>query len=74
MITLIDSVETKTTPERIFDWFKDLDKHFMEWYPNHKKFVKVTGGMNEGDIVYFEECCEGRWFKVKGKITKMEKN
>jgi hypothetical protein len=74
MITIKDSIEIKTTPERIFDWFENLDKHFTEWHPNHKKFVKVTGGMNEGDVVYFEQCCEGRWFKVKGKITKMEKN
>ena len=73
MITLKDSVEIKTTPEKIFDWFKNLDKHFTEWHPDHKKFVKVTGGTDKGDIVYFEECVDGKWYKVKGKITKIEK-
>ena len=73
MITLKDSIEIKTTPEKIFDWFKNLDKHFTEWHPNHKKFVKVTGGMDEGDIVYFEECVDGKWYKAKGKIAKIEK-
>ncbi len=73
MITLKDSIEIKTTPDKIFNWFQNLDRHFTEWHPNHKKFVKVTGGMDEGDIVYFEECVDGKWYKVKGKITKIEK-
>ena len=73
MITLRDSIEIKTTPERIFDWFKNMDKHFTEWHPNHKKFVKLTGGMDEGDVVYFEECVNGKWYKAKFKITKIER-
>jgi hypothetical protein len=74
VITLKDSVEIKTTPEELFDWFKNLDKHFEEWHPNHKKFVKVTGGTDEGDIVYSEELVEGKWYKVKVKIGKLEKS
>jgi hypothetical protein len=74
VITLRDSIEIKATPEALFDWFKDLDKHFEEWHPNHKKFVKVTGGTDEGDIFYFEELVEGRWYKVKAKIDKLEKS
>jgi len=73
MITLKDSIEIKTTPEKVFDWFKKLDKHFTEWHPNHKRFIKVTGGLNEGDIIYFEECVDGKWFKIKCKITRIEK-
>lgn len=30
--------------------------------------------MDEGDIIYFEECCEEMWFKIKAKITKVEKS
>jgi hypothetical protein len=74
VITLKDSVEIKTTPEKLYDWFKNLDKHFEEWHPNHKKFVKVTGGTDEGDIIYFEELVEGKWYRVKVKIGKLEKN
>ena len=72
MITLKDSIEIKTTPEKIFDWFKNLNKHFTKWSPCHKKFVKLTGGMDVGDIVYYEQCCEGEWYRVKNKITKIE--
>ncbi|MEW6685920.1 MAG: SRPBCC family protein, partial [Candidatus Edwardsbacteria bacterium] len=73
-MTLKDSIEIRATPEKIFDWFRNLDKHFTEWHPNHTKFDKVTGGMDEGDVVYFEECVSGVWYKVKCKITKIEKS
>ena len=74
MISLKDSIEIKATPEKIFDWFKNMDnKSFTEWHPNHKKFVRVTGGMEEGDIVYAEECVSGIWYKLKLKITKIER-
>lgn len=74
MITLKDSIEIKTPVEKIFDWFKNLDNEsFTEWHPNHKKFVRVTGGMDEGDIVYAEEYVNGIWYKLRLKITKIEK-
>jgi hypothetical protein len=75
MISLKDSIEIKATPEKIFDWFINMDnKSFTEWHPNHKKFVRVTGGMEEGDIVYAEECVSGIWYKLKLKITKIERS
>lgn len=73
MLILEDSIEIKTTPEELFNWFKNLDKHFVKWHPNHTKFVKITGGMDEGDEAYFEECIDGKWFKFKFKIVKLEK-
>jgi len=30
--------------------------------------------MDEGDIIYFEECVSGVWYKVKCKITGIEKS
>jgi hypothetical protein len=51
----------------------NLDKHFTKWHPNHTKFVKITGGMDVGDVVRFEEKIDGKWFKFNVKITKIEK-
>jgi len=51
MITLEDSIQIETTPDKIYNWIMNIDKHFVEWHPNHKKFEKVTGGMDEGDII-----------------------
>ncbi len=71
---LKDSIEIKTIPEKIEEWFKNLDKHYLEWHPDHVKFVKVTGGMDEGDIFYFEEYLHGKLHKIRSRITKIEKN
>jgi len=73
MITLQDSIEINTTPEKILNWFQNLDKHFTDWHPNHTKFEKITGGMDEGDIIRFEECIDGKWFKFNFKIHKIDK-
>ena len=72
MLTLEDSIEIKTTPSKLLAWFMDLDRHFTEWHPNHTKFEKVTGGMEVGDIIRFEERIKGKWFKFNFTIT--EKN
>lgn len=73
MLILEDSIEIKTTPEELLNWFKNLDKYFVKWHPNHTNFVKLTGGMDEGDEAYFEECIDGKWFKFKFKIVELEK-
>lgn len=74
MFTLQDSIEINTTPEKLYDWFKNLDKNFTKWHQNHTKFTKLTGGMEEGDVVRFEERIAGKWFKFNLRIAKIEKS
>ena len=74
MITLKDSIEIKTTPERIINWFENFDKHYLEWHPDPVKCVKLTGGLCVGDVVYCEEYLHGKLHKFKFKITRTEKN
>ena len=74
MITLKDSVKINTAADQVYVWFSHLDENFVAWHPNHKKFVRVSGGLDEGDSVYFEECVEGKWYKVKVRIGKLEKS
>ncbi|XHH07632.1 MAG: SRPBCC family protein [Candidatus Bathyarchaeia archaeon] len=73
MIELEDSIEIKTTINELFNWFINLDKNFVEWHPNHKKFEKVTGGDDVGDMICFEECINGVLYRIKGEITAKEK-
>jgi hypothetical protein len=73
MITLHDAIEIKTSQEKLFDWFQHLDKNFTTWHPNHTKFQKITGGMNKGDVIRFEERINGKWFKFNVTITKIER-
>jgi hypothetical protein len=74
MIKLEHSIVINCTPDQLFDWFINLDKNFTKWNTNHKKFVKVTGGMEVGDKVYFEQCISGKWFKNKVTISTINKS
>ena len=35
MVTLQDSIEIKTKPERIFNWFVHFEENFHAWHPDH---------------------------------------
>ena len=74
MAVLKDSIEIKTTPDKIFKWLKNLDKHYKEWHPDHVKWINLTGSLDKGDIFYSEEHLHGKLHKLKGKITKIEEN
>jgi hypothetical protein len=74
MQTLEDSIEIKTTPEKIFNWLINLDKHYKEWHPDHVKCINETREVKEGSIFYSEEYLHGELHKIKMKITKIEKN
>jgi hypothetical protein len=74
MITLKDSIEIETSIEELYNWFMNLEVNFTKWHPNHKKFERLTGGDEVGDVIYFEECVSGIWYKIKGEITVKEKN
>jgi len=74
MIKLEHSIAIDCTPERLFDWFMNLDRNFTTWNTNHKKFVKFSGGMQVGDKVYFEQCISGKWFNNKVTISDIKKS
>lgn len=74
MITLKESIEITTTPDKAFKWLKNLDRHYKEWHPDHVKWINETGGLDEGDIVYYEEYLHGELHKIRSKITKVAEN
>jgi len=70
---LKNSIEIRTSPEKVGEWLTNLDKHYKEWHPDHVRWVKVTGGVDVGDVVYIEEYIAGRLVKARSKVTKIEK-
>ncbi len=74
MITLKESIEIKATSARLREWLRNVDKHYKEWHPDHIRFVKVTGGLDVGDVFYFEEYLNGKLYKGRYRITKIEEN
>ena len=76
MITLRDTIEINTSPEKIFEWFAHLDKNFQSWHPeDHVECRYLKGNPLEvGSILYFEVYLLGKLQKAKYHITKVEPN
>ena len=76
MITLRDTIEINTSPEKIFEWFAHLDKYFQSWHPeDHVECRYLKGSpLEEGSLLYFEVYLLGKLQKAKYYITKVEPN
>lgn len=75
MITLRDSIEIKTTHEKIFQWFVHFEENFIAWHPDHLKCCWLKGKpFEEGSILYVEEYLHGKLHKMRFLGTKVEPN
>ena len=78
MIELKDSIEVEAPAERVFEWLcqrmKDKDS-YKAWHPEHVDIRWIKGEpLQEGSIVYAEECLHGVLHKLKFRITKVVSN
>jgi uncharacterized protein YndB with AHSA1/START domain len=75
---LTDSIEIKTSPEKVFDFFFHLvdDESYRAWHPDdHVTFRWIKGHpWEEGSVVYAEEYIHGKLHKLKFVITKLIPN
>ena len=74
MITLRDTIEIRTTPEKIFEFFVNFEENFHDWHPDHVKCRWVGKPAKEGSTLYVEEYLHGKLHKLKFLITKIEPN
>ena len=78
MITLIDSIEIKTTPEKLFNGLIEVfssQEKFKQWHEDHVKCSWIKGQPFElGSILYCEEYLHGELHKMKFLATKKEPN
>jgi len=77
-VTLTDSIEIKTTPEKIFDFFAHLvdDESYRAWHPDDHVALRWIKGQpwEEGSVSYAEEYIHGKLHKLKFVITKVVPN
>ncbi len=75
---LTDSIEIKTTPEKVFDFFFRLvdNESYRAWHPDdHVTFRWIKGHpWEEGSVGYAEEYIHGKLHKLKFVITKLIPN
>ena len=69
-LILSDSIEINTTPEKIWDFFSNLEKNYKAWHPKDHILFKWTKGkpMESGSKWHGEEVVRGKVFKLKGTI------
>jgi hypothetical protein len=65
---LKDSIEIETTPEKIWDFFINLEDNYKSWHPEDHVVFKWTKGkpMQLGSHFYAEEIMGGKVVKIKG--------
>jgi len=68
---LEDSVEIKTSAERLFQWLIHLPENYKDWHSDHGECRWLKGGaFEEGSILYVEEYLHGELHKFKFKTMK----
>ena len=75
-LVLSDSIEIKTTPEKIWEFFTNLERNYKAWHPQDHILFKWTKGkpMETGSCWYGEEVVRGKIFKLKGTIGEVIPN
>ncbi len=77
-VILTDSIEIKTTPEKIFNFLANLvdDERYRAWHPDDHVALRWIKGQpwEEGSVVYAEEYIHGKLHKLKFVVTKVIPN
>ena len=77
-IHLKDSVEIRTTPQKVFDFLIHLvdDESYRAWHPDDHVALRWIKGQpcEEGSVLYAEEYIHGKLHKLKFLITNVVPN
>ncbi len=70
-LALKDSIEIKTTPEKIWEFFTNLEQNYKTWHPEDHVLFKWTKGRpwEEASTFYAEQYVMGKITKYKGTIV-----
>ncbi|UCG83474.1 MAG: hypothetical protein JSW38_01240 [Dehalococcoidia bacterium] len=66
-VVLKDTVEINTTPDRVWEFWVNMDKNYRSWHPQDHVLFRWTRGkpMEEGSKKYAEETVGGKLLKLK---------
>jgi uncharacterized protein YndB with AHSA1/START domain len=72
-LVLTESIEIKTTPGKIWEFFTNLEKNYKTWHPEDHVIFQWTKGkpMEAGSNFYAEEYVLGKIKKFKGTISEV---
>jgi uncharacterized protein YndB with AHSA1/START domain len=77
-VFLTDSIEIRTTPDKIFEFFYNLvdDASYRAWHPDDHVTLRWIKGSpwQEGSVIYAEEYSHGKLHKLTFVVTKVVPN
>lgn len=75
-LVIRDSIEIQTTPEKIWEFFVNLEQNYKAWHPeDHVSFNWSRGKpMEEGSAFYAEQYVMGKIKKYKGSCAEIVPN
>jgi hypothetical protein len=72
MITLRDTVEIKTSPEQVFDFFVHFREYFMAWHPDHVRcWYLQDGPLREGSTFFVQEYLHTKLRTLEFLVTRL---
>ncbi|KYK33947.1 MAG: hypothetical protein AYK19_12660 [Theionarchaea archaeon DG-70-1] len=75
-LVLKGSIEIKTSPEKIWEFFTNLEQNYTTWHPEDHIMFQWTKGnpMEEGSHFYAEQYVMGKVTKYKGTLGEVIPN
>jgi hypothetical protein len=72
MVTLRDTIEINTSPERIFDFFVHFRKNFLAWHPDHVRcWYLEDGPLREGSTFFVQEYLHTKVRTLEFLVTRL---
>ena len=73
---LKDAIDIRTSPEKIWEFFTNLEQNYKIWHPEDHVLFKWTKGepLQEGSTFYAEQYVMGRKKKYRGTCTEIVQN
>lgn len=69
---LEESITVAAQPEDVFQFFEQIEEHYLAWHPDHVCFRWERGrGAAVGNTFYFEERIAGKLFKKRCVYTRI---
>ena len=72
MITLNEQIDINASFERLLEWKDNFKEEFVRWSPLHLECDYLSGSINKGDKIRFEEIVMGLDYDVTGTIIESE--
>jgi hypothetical protein len=72
MIALRDTIEIRTSPEQVFDFFVHFRENFMAWHPDHVRcWYLEDGPLQEGSVFFVQEYLHTKMRTLEFLVTRL---